>query len=500
MSTKRGKPTTESRPHGRQALVLRRATPRQSRALNSPLRASGLQPPVSGLTLIELLVTIVIMVTLLAAVLPAVSPNNEGRKIREASRQLASLFAQAQSQAARDGRSVGVAFEDADGDGIALEAYLVAEPPPFAGFSESSAILVDQIPVNVPPWNRRSPPQFENPSLKPLDINFPIDQVELDRIEPFNITFCHNVGGEAFENDLSDAIPPSTFRVGDVIEVGRERFQIVADDLDNEDNDILPDVDGDPNSLNPQDYGFLKSQQVVAVRWLNRNNRPNALLPPGGRAYKVRRQPAATARIARSPSAALQFPRGVGIDLFCSGVESSFYSQDLPNLIYNYGFTTMKSDVQTLLNGGTPRPFVPQESLSVAIMFRPTGQVDNIYVNGERLNSDASHVHLLLGRIENGTVDPEDPDLDFNPTDVPLGVDGDDILRERRTQFNWLNGDSRLVNIDASSGRVVASDVAIPDPRQLQSAIDGDPVTSQILQQISVSRQYGETLDTAGGR
>ena len=65
-----------------------------------------------GLTLIELLITIVIMVTVLAGALPLLSPNNNSRKLREASRQLNSLLSQAQAQAARDGRPVGVAFRE----------------------------------------------------------------------------------------------------------------------------------------------------------------------------------------------------------------------------------------------------------------------------------------------------------------------------------------------------------------------------------------------------
>src|SRR5688500_8118243 len=99
-----------------------------------------------GLTLIELLVTIVIMVTVLAGVLPLVSPNNNSRKIREASRQLNTFLAQAQAQAARDGRPVGVAFREfangASRSGMALEAYTIAVPPPYAGFSDSSRVVV----------------------------------------------------------------------------------------------------------------------------------------------------------------------------------------------------------------------------------------------------------------------------------------------------------------------------------------------------------------------
>src|SRR5215211_4832924 len=90
--------------------------------------------PRRALTLIELLVTIVIMVTVLAGVIPMLSPNNDVRKIREAARELNSLIAQAQAQAARDGRPVGVAFREfgtsSPYSGMALEAYLIAEPQP----------------------------------------------------------------------------------------------------------------------------------------------------------------------------------------------------------------------------------------------------------------------------------------------------------------------------------------------------------------------------------
>jgi len=63
-----------------------------------------------GLTLVELLVVIVILVTLVAGVIPMISPNNDTRKIREASRGLQAYINSAQAEAARTGRPHGIGF------------------------------------------------------------------------------------------------------------------------------------------------------------------------------------------------------------------------------------------------------------------------------------------------------------------------------------------------------------------------------------------------------
>ena len=62
-----------------------------------PVPSPQLPTPHRGMTLIELMVVIVILVTLVAGVLPLVSPNNDARKISEASRSLQTYFVQAQA-------------------------------------------------------------------------------------------------------------------------------------------------------------------------------------------------------------------------------------------------------------------------------------------------------------------------------------------------------------------------------------------------------------------
>jgi type II secretory pathway pseudopilin PulG len=356
------------------------------------------------MTLIELLVTIVILVTLLAAVLPAVSPNNDGRRIREASRQLVSLFAQAQAQAARDGRTVGVGFSDPDGDGMALEAYILAEPRHFSGFDVDSSVLVTTGP--------------NGPNTLCL------------------LTFGRGVGMQGFGSptlnappdltDQSDWLPPSTFRVGDIVEVGGELFQIVPDDLDGEDNDMLPDTEIPEPAPGSADYGYLRPQKVISAFWLTRDFRPDALLPQGGNSYRIRRRPSSALSPSRTTAETIQLPRGVGIDL--DPAEGNVRSE---------------------------------------IMFSPNGSMDAWYVDGIRREPD--DVFILLGRIENANpITQPTNDIDYTRYDfrgTPTDPD-DDELAERRREVNLFNADSRWVTVSAA-GRIISNENGIFDPRTL---------------------------------
>ncbi len=407
-----------------------------------PIPPSAFQPPHSAssrqaLTLIELLVTIVILVTVLGAVLPLVSPNNDARKIREASRQLTSLFAQAQAQAARDGRPVGVGFVDTwtdnddDGNhdpgeqtGMALEAFLIAEPPPFAGFNSDAAVYIPRDPSY-------HPPQPTDPNEPPL----------------LNVQFGHGVGGEGFQfsddpGDLSDAIPPQMFRGrkvdennpnrvlvhGDFLEIGQELFEIVQDDYDDEQNDDVQNING---------VDYMAAQKVLTVRWLTWRYRDIQLAPQGGKSYRLRRRPMAEETPSRTSAEAIQFPRGVGVD------------------------------------------FDPTDgNTSLSVLFSPTGAIDSVYVDG-RKDDDREMVFIMLGLTENAnppTGDPPPDDIDYTRydfSDVPDDEDGNDVLRQRRQEVNLLNLDSRWIAV-APSGRVVGAENQIFDPREERFTV-GDP-------------------------
>jgi prepilin-type N-terminal cleavage/methylation domain-containing protein len=325
-----------ARPIRHSSFVIRRLSPQHP--VTSIQHPSA---PRRGLTLIELLVTIVIMVTVLAGVLPLVSPNNNSRKIREASRQLNSLLAQAQSQAARDGRPVGIAFREAESggalNGMAVEAYLIAEPPPFSGFSEFSRVVVGEDPDGLS-YGSEGADNIKGNSGE-------LFEATLRRRKLWNLTFM------LYGNQ--EQVPPRMIRIGDAVDVEGNQFLIIDD----------PDPDGKPNQIDP-DTGYVIPTVELRAVWLNENGQQ---LSPGVKSYSIRRQPVNTSE---QP---LQFPRGIGIDLEASGADGF----GVPNSLDNGGPTT------------------------IGIMFSPNGSLDSLYRNNRRMDG-VEQVFLLLGLVENG--------------------------------------------------------------------------------------------------
>ena len=164
-------------------------------------------PPRQALTLIELLVVIVILTTLVAGVIPLLSPNNDTRKIREASRMLQTYIMRAQAEAARTGRPQGIAFrESSAGSGVALEAYRLETPPPFAGFSNASAARIIREKTGINEYEHYV--QFVlagGPTGKPFTDNF--------------------------DDYTWDPLPPKLIRYGDLLDVGGVVVQLTDSDF-----------------------------------------------------------------------------------------------------------------------------------------------------------------------------------------------------------------------------------------------------------------------------
>src|SRR5882757_5896189 len=100
------------------------------------------------MTLIELLVVIIILTTLVSAAIPIMSPSNDDRRLREASRAVNSFIAGAQASAIALQRPFGVAIKRLSKDtgtptsprpednAVSIELYYVEQPSPFVGFNE----------------------------------------------------------------------------------------------------------------------------------------------------------------------------------------------------------------------------------------------------------------------------------------------------------------------------------------------------------------------------
>jgi prepilin-type N-terminal cleavage/methylation domain-containing protein len=401
-----------------------------------------------GLTLIELLVTIVIMVTVLAGVIPLMSPNNNARKIREASRQLSSMLAQAQAQAARDGRPAGVAFREfgttGGFSGMALEAFMIAEPPPFAGFSRDSRVV-----VTIPPSGG---PTTYGPNGNGGKLFLP----KYKDYDLFLLTFV--MGSDAtLPTNSPDFLPPGTFGFGDIIEVDNRLFMVIDDERDSDDPNVAEELNG---------VKRLVSTDSIQCVWIDQT--PGTVIPQGTRMYTFRRLPANTS------DTPLQFPRGIGIDLQASGATGPDGLEDFDD--------------------------IPGVADVTGVMFNSNGTLEGVYSNGVRSES-VNNVFMLLGAFENGNDGSQDEmDYDF----VANPVDDRDELAQRRSRINWLNADSRWVAVNRA-GRVVTSGNNIFDPTHTDFTTSFDPTPpSELVQQrrrqINAARLYATQMQTEGGR
>jgi prepilin-type N-terminal cleavage/methylation domain-containing protein len=428
-----------------------------------------------GLTLIELLVTIVIMVTVLAGVIPMLSPNNDARKIREAARALSSMFAQAQAQAVRDGRPAGVAFRESDGNGIALEAFFINEPQPFAGMAPNSQVrfLLE-----------------DDPTTGYVDSIVTAVQFVLGgTLDP---TATSTNDAYAF-----DPLPPRTFKFGDTITAGGFLFEITDPDQNGDGNDDTarsqdPFQRGDfytdkPDNPRAQFQCTYIGENVFEPRAVMPHDPPSGVNPPvhgwtNPQPYVIRRQPANTS------DEPLQFPRAIGIDLQGSGVDG----MDL---------------IPPHANSPPPprRPVPTDRSFDtggvddvVGVMFGPSGRVTGFYFNGLKYPR-IERVHLLVGKIESGNP-TSGAGSRFDFSDVQDEQDSE--VERRMREVNWTDPDSMWVTIATSSGRIVTNENRVIDVRDNETDRDGDEIVfnQDAGEQIHAARAFAEDLRGTGGR
>ncbi len=374
--------------------------------------------PRQGLTLIELLVVVAILTTLVAGVIPILSPNNDARKIRETTRGLRTLLMSAQAEAARIGRPHGIGFiESSPGSGVAIEVFHVEVPPPFTGFSPDSRVAIEPIPGN-------DPDVYGPRRGRGLNGNGGNDfSPRLDGQPLVLLHFVLNTLTVPLQDDL---LPPRFIRVGDTVEVEGTRFLIV-DDYRNQDNQ--DDDQGQVGYLNPALHPANYLNRLVCVRVSGEGQVvpfSAQTTPPRRYRYRISRQP----ENAADPP--FQLVAGVGIDLQASGVEGTglngtvFEGQGIQGSFH--------SEFETQNN----RPN------RVMILFQPQGNVGTLYFNNDPVDS-VSQIMLCVGRVELGGIQDV---LNTGATQYRLStVSNADELRQVQSQVNWLNPDSRWVTI-----------------------------------------------------
>jgi type II secretory pathway pseudopilin PulG len=390
------------------------------------------------MTLIELMVVIVILTLLVGGVLPLVSPNNDARKITEAARGLQTYLMQAQAEAARTGRPVGVGFrETTAGSGVAIEAFQMVVPKPFPGSSSMSRVGVDALP------DSNTDSYYNTESAPPVDGELLFKNFANARLYAVSTRLAL-----LEENTIvPDPVPPGMFRVGDVIDAQGNRF-VIVDDKRN-----VTETIAELKFLNPQLNAPPYKNSLICVRLdevrMGSDAQPLAV-PPSGYSYSIHRQPlggdvgGAKSRSMISSADPYQLPAGVCIDLQASGMEAG-------------------GEPQTFAEIGVTGSYLKQ----VGIMFSPNGGIDGVWFNGNTIESDRqsgnkfadlSRVFLLLGRIENQNPDKTSFEISDTATD--------EEVREARTKVNWLNPDSRWMMISANDGRFNVERNAVFDPRE----------------------------------
>jgi prepilin-type N-terminal cleavage/methylation domain-containing protein len=236
-----------------------------------------------ALTLIELLVVIAVASLLLAAAVPLLRMPLQGRKIREAAREVNLFLNRAKARAAELGRPVGVIIRRAalpNGAIYAQQLYLAESPPPYAGDDSTAHAIV----------------------FPPIDLNPAVD-LDGDGIPEHKI----------FSAQLhSSALAMSLVSVGDLIQFDFQSplYRIVGRSPTNQSDVVEVQCKLDP---------------PVPVA----SNLPPPPIPPGQPfsrplAFRIFRSPirpgAISSTVIRSIGAPLDLPNGTVIDLTASGI------------------------------------------------------------------------------------------------------------------------------------------------------------------------------------
>jgi len=416
------------------------------------------------MTLIELLAVIVIITTIVAAAIPLISPSNDDRRMREAARGLNTFLTGAQARAITLRRPVGVALKRlgaetkrAEDNSVALEAYYVEQPAPYAGFDANSRAAVAIHPD--PNWRGYVLIRFG----VPIASNPP--------------------------RWSADYFPTGMVRPGDVIEINGSRFQLLwipNEPLHNIQLDQLTQTFFETSNANQSPQILARplndtGQQIIPMYddvafeiTLDRQRQAQSPYWSSPAPYRIIRQPTA---MADEP---YQLPDGIAIDLRASGVgDNNFFYVD--NMIDN--------------------------SEGVLIMFAPEGRVSRLAFYRTPYNSLPfdqpvnDNIYLLVGRR-----DRTPPEVTSDPTlQTPIPTEAD-ALKKLREPINWLNGDSRWVVIGSQSGRIAtiengAADLAAvlaAPPKPYQAAA---PSTEEMrCAQIMAAREHTQTVGQLGGR
>jgi type II secretory pathway pseudopilin PulG len=307
----------------------------------------------SGITLLELLIVMLILLMVTAAAIPVVAPAMRNREMREATRLVNSFIGAAKTRALATGRPCGVQIERFNGLPFAFQLSQIELPPPYSGDMLSARTVGVQTLAGEPGMNTKN-----------------------------------RAGNWPYVLWFRVAMDPATFnrsliRIYDTIQLGSQGhvYTVLGPD---EDEDGVIDPPSSESSPIMLELAFLSNTPIlnnVFFPWPV--NTGSASDPMDAAAlsvnvpYQVFRQPV------RTSTPPMVLPGGIVIDLSISGVGDQLF-----NVTKYQDFSIGMPAVEPIVL------FDPQ------ILFSPSGRVEWVSGADGKLTRATDPVYLLIGRRE----------------------------------------------------------------------------------------------------
>jgi len=395
--------------------------------------------PRRGLTLIELLVAVTILLMVTVVALPVMMPTKEGRRIRDAARSINVLLGSARSHALETGRPSGVWFQRMKGlPRCSNVMYLAEVPPLYAGELVTSTAVLRYDTSSLGSGPTTGLPGFTVSQGSPGDIWIqsnirPGDLIQFNNQGPEYIVTFTNASELASDGSIAAPNPnTATFRVA----LDTSRF---------------------PKQRTP-----LLDSSATGVS-----------SPP--MSFKIWRQPVPLI------NSAVQMPPGVAVDLQYSGVDS------LLTQLTSTSDELGTFDQNAALVGDTYRDL---REKPVVILFSPSGVVESVYcwwtVNTGSGSQKAylpgktlEPIYLLVGRQDRVRA------LESTPF-PPSGT-----LPAPEDRPNWLSPDSLWISIAPRTGLIRTGEIVLPADNLPVSNCNWASRRTWRTPVASLGRQYG---------
>jgi len=415
-----------------------------------------------GVTLLELLVTIGIILAITAAVIPVMGPAMGTRRLREASRGVNTFINSARNRAMVTGRAVGVSFERLDAEPQASTVLRMVEvPPPWSGSDTRTRIRISGAGQVIGIGHMEPGP------LGPvwvrddywLSLVRPGDQVEINaRDQRYRLwsgePFLDFNGNNAWDSGAEPYIDSD----GNGGYTAASANQTTTPRPDDATQTVYFQLPGpEPNSAAPM---TLANSAIWTLSYDDPRRAmipPN--IPPGDYQFKIIRQPVKSAAIS------YQLPVGTVVDLGVSGIDQGSY------------FAPLNSDDRS----------------PVVLLFAPNGSIDRVWChqgmtaggpNGAlstiwRSTRATSSVQFMVGRREGVGLTVE-------------AAEGPDVVP------NWFDLENFWISVNSQTGAVATNpNAAVFDDNGVQ--VTSPPNAADARKWLSQARGFAQQGQSMGG-